>query len=105
MNCGSAFNLASHLRQSYSVAQYRARAWVVASCTPCVASETVSRSGHLVALMRLRNSASSDSGTFTSNLRIASFFVSTRACAETRLEAAETAGASRPSENCGIVDI
>src|SRR6266852_9272339 len=38
---------------------------MVASCTPCDASETVSRSGHFVALMRLRNSVSSASGTFT----------------------------------------
>ena len=36
---------------------------VVASCTPCEASATVSRSGHRVALMRLRNSVSSASGT------------------------------------------
>src|SRR5687767_9661242 len=70
MNCGKAFNLASHLRQSYSVAQYSARACTVASCTPCVASGTVSRSGHRVALMRLRNSVSSASGTPTRNGRI-----------------------------------
>src|SRR5579863_5884449 len=44
---------------------------VVASCTPCDASVTVSRSGHLVALMRLRNSVSSVSGTFTWNGRMA----------------------------------
>src|SRR6266436_3429151 len=42
-----------------------------ASCTPWVASVTVSRSGHFVALMRLRNSVSSASGTFTRNGRIA----------------------------------
>jgi hypothetical protein len=36
---------------------------IVASCTPCEASTTVSRSGHLVAFMRLRNSVSSASGT------------------------------------------
>src|SRR5260370_19155705 len=44
---------------------------MVASCTPCDASATVSRSGHFVALMRLRNSVSSASGTFTRNGRIA----------------------------------
>ena len=33
--------------------------------TPWDVSVTVSRSGHLVALMRLRNSVSSASGTFT----------------------------------------
>lgn len=38
---------------------------IVASCTPCDASVTVSRSGHIVALMRLRNSLSSASGTLT----------------------------------------
>src|SRR5580693_8447712 len=62
-NCGRVFILASILRQSYSVAQYRASAWIVASCTPWVASVTVSRSGHFVALMRLRKSVSSASGT------------------------------------------
>ena len=35
---------------------------MVARCTPCDASVTVSRSGHFVALMRLRNSVSSASG-------------------------------------------
>jgi DNA-binding transcriptional LysR family regulator len=34
LNCGSAFSSASHARQSYSVAQYRASSWTVASCTP-----------------------------------------------------------------------
>src|ERR1700716_3497507 len=62
---GYEFSFASTLRQSYSVAQYRASACRKASCTPCDASVTVSRSGHLVALMRLRNSVSSASGTFT----------------------------------------
>lgn len=70
-DCGRAFSFASILRQSYSVDQYRASACIVASCTPCVASGTVSRSGHLVALMRLRNSTSSASGTLTQNGRIA----------------------------------
>src|SRR5688572_15234118 len=42
-----------------------------ASCTPCDASVTVSRSGHFVALMRRRNSVSSASGTFTRNGRTA----------------------------------
>src|SRR6202023_1340707 len=46
---------------------------MVASCTPWVASVTVSRSGHLVALTRLRKSVSSASGTLaTGNGRIAS---------------------------------
>jgi hypothetical protein len=35
------------------------------SCTPCDASVTVSRSGHCVALMRLRSSVSFASGTLT----------------------------------------
>jgi hypothetical protein len=65
MNCGSAASLASAFRQSYSVAQKRASLCVVASCTPCEASVTVSRSGHLVASMRLRKSVSSASGAFT----------------------------------------
>src|SRR6266853_5935749 len=43
---------------------------MVASCTPWDASVTVSRSGHFVALMRLRNSVSSASGKFTLNGRI-----------------------------------
>src|SRR6266446_1107536 len=71
MNGGRAFIFASILRQSYSVAQYRASACIVASCTPWDASVTVSRSGHFVALMRLRNSVSSVSGTFTWNGRMA----------------------------------
>src|SRR3989442_10152312 len=70
-NCGRAFIFASILRQSYSVAQYRASAWVVASCTPWDASVTASRSGHLVALMRRRSSVNSVSGTFTRNGRMA----------------------------------
>ena len=41
-----------------------------ASCTPCDESATDSFSGHLVALMRRRNSVSSASGTFTRNGRI-----------------------------------
>src|SRR5882672_4025139 len=41
-----------------------------ASCTPWDASVTVSRSGHFVALRRLRNSVSSASGKFTLNGRI-----------------------------------
>src|SRR6478672_6388003 len=49
---------------------------MVASCTPWVASVTVSRSGHLVALMRLRNSVSSASGTFTLNGRMGYLSVS-----------------------------
>ena len=35
LNCGSAFSLASHARQSCSVSQKRANASIVASCTPC----------------------------------------------------------------------
>src|SRR5262245_37243902 len=71
MKFGSAFRRASTLRQSYSVAQYRASACIVASCTPCDASVTVSRSGHCVALMRLRRSIRASSGTLTRNGRIA----------------------------------
>src|SRR5258705_8131541 len=74
---GYEFSFASTLRQSYSVAQYCASACRKASCTPCDASVTVSRSGHLVALMRLRNSVSSASGTSTQNERRA---VSSAAC-------------------------
>src|SRR5215813_2134995 len=43
-----------------------------ASRTPCESSVTVSCSGHLVALMRLRNSVSSASGKPTRNQRMAS---------------------------------
>src|SRR5687767_1426481 len=51
-----------------------------ASCTPCDGSATVSCSGHLVALMRLRNSVSSASGTFTRNGRIAFLSVACSRC-------------------------
>src|SRR5258705_1139141 len=69
MNCGKEFSLASALRHSCWVPQCCARACIVASCTPCVASETVSRSGHLVALTRLFRSVICASGTFTLNGR------------------------------------
>ena len=42
VNCGSAFNRASHLRQSYSFVQYSASALIVADCTPCERSVTSS---------------------------------------------------------------
>ena len=44
---------------------------MVASGTPCESSSTVSRSGHLVASMRRRRSASSASSKPTSNARMA----------------------------------
>src|SRR3954469_14326415 len=40
MKLGTELSLASHLRQSYTVAQYHAIACMVASCTPCDASST-----------------------------------------------------------------
>src|SRR5262245_6966191 len=46
---------------------------MVASCTPCDASDTVSLSGHLVALMPWRKPSRSACGTFTRNGRMASF--------------------------------
>src|SRR4249920_2551741 len=63
MKFGTELIFASHLRQSCELAQYCASFCIVASCTPCDASVTVSRSGHFVAFMRLRNSVSSASGT------------------------------------------
>jgi hypothetical protein len=69
--CGKAFSFASHLRQSYRVAQYRASSWIVASCTPCDWSATVSFSGQIVALTRARSASSLVSGTSTMNGRIA----------------------------------
>src|SRR4029453_14283592 len=50
--CGRAFSLASHLRQSCSLAQWRASFCIVANCTPCEVSATVSASGQTVAAMR-----------------------------------------------------
>jgi hypothetical protein len=35
VNCGKALSRASTLRQSYSVAQWLASFWIVATCTPC----------------------------------------------------------------------
>jgi len=58
----SAFSLASHGRQSYPVPQYAASSCIRASRMPCESSATVSRSGHRVALTRLRSSARSASG-------------------------------------------
>src|SRR5580700_5361116 len=63
MKCGSACSVASHLRQSYSVAQYCARSCSIASGTPCESSGTVSRSGQRVATIRARSASSSLSGT------------------------------------------
>ena len=62
MNCGRAFSVASHLRQSYSVAQWRARSRIIASGTPCDWSATVSLSGQRVAAIRARSASSSASG-------------------------------------------
>jgi hypothetical protein len=70
MNCGKAFSLASNRPKSYSVSQYCARAWIVASRTPCDSSATVSCSGQRVAARRRRRSASSDSGMSTWKGRI-----------------------------------
>jgi hypothetical protein len=57
LNCGSAFNRASHRRQSYSVVQYRARFCIAANCTPCDRSVTSSLVGQRVASMRRRSSS------------------------------------------------
>src|SRR5262245_55207319 len=48
---------------------------MVANCTPCEGSLTVSGSGHLVAVMRPRRSTSAASGTLTWNGRMAVFSV------------------------------
>src|ERR1700733_1703629 len=58
MKFGTALIFASPLRQSCWVAQDCASFCIVASCTPCDASETCSGSGHFVALTRLRRSSS-----------------------------------------------
>src|SRR5262249_23245454 len=71
MKLGTALIFASHLRQSCSFAQYCASFCIVANCTPCVASPTCSRSGHFVATMRLRKSASSASAALKLKVRIA----------------------------------
>src|SRR5215831_6101157 len=71
MKFGTALIFASHLRQSCSFAQYCASFCIVANCTPCVASPTCSRSGHFVATMRLRKSASSASAALKLKARIA----------------------------------
>ena len=55
MNCGRSFSLASHLRQSYSLPQYRASSWISTSGTAWVSSLTVSRSGHRVAFTQASN--------------------------------------------------
>src|SRR5262245_59103486 len=69
LNCGSAFSLASQARQSYSVAQKRASAWIVASWTPCDRSSTSSLEGQRVAARWRRSSASCSSGTSIRNGR------------------------------------
>ena len=61
VNCGSAFSLASHRRQSYRVVQYRASSCVAANCTPCERSATSSRVGQRVARMRRRRSSRASS--------------------------------------------
>jgi hypothetical protein len=71
MKLGTALRRASTLRQSYSVAQYFASFCTVASGTPCEKSSTVSFSGKRAAVMRLRNSVNSASGTSTRNGRMA----------------------------------
>src|SRR6516165_8992183 len=70
LHCWSAFSFASHLRQSYSAAQYRASSWIVASCTPCDRSATSSLLGKRVAAMRRRRSAIGSSGMSTRKGRI-----------------------------------
>jgi hypothetical protein len=69
--------------------------------TPCDSSVTVSFSGHLVALMRLRNSSSSACGTSILNCRSASLAVAARACMAIKLEAATAAEAARTSRRSG----
>src|SRR5262245_29306068 len=70
VNCGSAFSLASHLRQSYSLVQYRASSCSVASCTPCDRSATSSLVGQRAAATRWCRSSICDSGTSTWNGRM-----------------------------------
>ena len=67
VNCGSAFSLASHVRQSYSSVQYSASACIVASCTPCERSDTSSSVGQRVADRRLRKSSTRSCGISTRN--------------------------------------
>src|SRR6267142_1936171 len=62
---------------------------------PCV---TISRSGHLVALMRLRKSVICASGTFTLNGRISPAFVGASVIASNLLEEV-----SRPNEAAATV--
>src|SRR5271170_501888 len=70
VNCGSAFSFAWHRRHSYSLAQYRASSWTVASWTPCDRSATSSLPGQRAAAMRRRRSAIASSGTPTRKGRI-----------------------------------
>src|SRR5271170_5728480 len=70
VNCGSAFSFAWHRRHSYSLAQYRASSWTVASWTPCDRSATSSLPGQRTAAMRRRRSAIASSGTPTRKGRI-----------------------------------
>ena len=71
MKFGYEFSRASTLRQSWFAA-YFTSCCIVASCTPCVVSDTCSLSGHLVAAMRRRRSASCSSGTWIRKGRMAS---------------------------------
>ena len=75
MNCGRAFSLASTLRQSYSVPQKLASFCIVASCTPCDESATVSRSGHCVAAMRRRRLARASSATLMRKGRMSGWVI------------------------------
>ncbi len=94
-NWGRAFSLVSHLRQSYSVAQWCASSWVIASGTPCDWSDTVSRSGQRVAAIRRRSSVSSASGTSTRNGRISMAVSSVVLMVNLRLRASKGGTARR----------
>src|SRR6266851_2028729 len=89
---------------------------MVASCTPCVASATVSRAGHFVALMRRRRSTSASSGTWMEKGRIASALVIPicespwfdgwlARCAGSRLKAPAAAAVARKLRRVGDNDI
>ena len=75
MKCGRAFSRASHLAPVVLGRPIARQLLNRASCTPCESSVTCSRSGHFVALMRLRRSARSASGALKEKGRIASALV------------------------------
>jgi hypothetical protein len=81
---------------------------MVASCTPCDASVTVSRSGNFVASIRLRSSISASLEVSMWKGRIAVESVAAEACAGSRLAAPTAADAARTARRVygeGISDM